>query len=174
MCADKRSPSRDRVLGGSGGESAGAPTTASELCRMLREPLHRAAGGARRAMRWSARDDDDAMCDLDERAAEAFLRDAPSGASDRVFAPAAAALDLHVARMLAELHGGEILVRHVPSSTPSESGGTAIVIRVPALTRPMDNLMLEHARGACEVTAAAGPWNNPFATRIPDLSLIHI
>ena len=168
VCADKRSPSRDRVLGGSGGESAGAPTTASELCRMLREPLHRAAGGARRAMRWSARDDDDAMCDLDERAAEAFLRDAPSGASDRVFAPAAAALDLHVARMLAELHGGEILVRHVPSSTPSESGGTAIVIRVPALTRPMDNLMLEHARGACEVTAAAGPWNNPFATRIPD------
>ena len=70
--------------------------------------------------------------------------------------------------MLAELHGGEILIRHVPSSTPSESGGTAIIIRVPALTRPMDNLMLERAQGAGEVTAAAGPWNNPFATRIPD------
>ena len=151
-----------------GGESA-RPTTANELLRMLREPLHRAAGGARHAARWSQVDSDAASAD--ERAAEAaFFGDAAATDDrvDRVFAPAAAALDLHVARMLAELHGGEILVRHVPSSTPSESGGTAIVIRVPALTRPMDNLMLEHARGACEVTAAAGPWNNPFATRIPD------
>jgi CheY-like chemotaxis protein len=32
----------------------------------------------------------------------------------------------------------------------------------------MDNLMLERAQGAGEVTAAAGPWNNPFASRIPD------
>ena len=148
------------------GETA-HPTTASELQRMLREPLHRAAGGARRDVRWSA-SDGDANGDADERrSSEAeFLGDA--AANDRVFAPAAAALDLHVARMLAELHGGEILVRHVPSSTPSESDGTAIIIRVPALTRPMDNLMLERAQGACEVTAAAGPWDNPFATRIPD------
>jgi CheY-like chemotaxis protein/signal transduction histidine kinase len=147
-----------------GGENARC-TTANELLRMLREPLHRAAGGARRAARWSMCDSD--AIRSDERAAEeAFLGDADS--KDRVFAPAAAALDLHVARMLAELHGGEILVRQVPSSTPSESGGTAIIIRVPALTRPMDNLMLERAQGAGEVTAAAGPWNNPFATRIPD------
>lgn len=151
-----------------GGESA-RPTTANELLRMLREPLHRAAGGARHAARWSEVDSD--AEGADERAAEAaFFGDAAATDDrvDRVFAPAAAALDLHVARMLAELHGGEILIRHVPSSTPSESGGTAIVIRVPALTRPMDNMMLERAQGAGEVTAAAGPWNNPFASRIPD------
>ena len=151
-----------------GGESA-RPTTANELLRMLREPLHRAAGGTRHAARWSQVDSDAAGAD--ERAAEAaFFGDAAATDDrvDRVFAPAAAALDLHVARMLAELHGGEILVRHVPSSTPSESGGTAIVIRVPALTRPMDNLTLERAQGAGEVPAAAGPWNNPFASRIPD------
>ena len=157
-----------------GGESA-RPTTANELLRMLREPLHRAAGGTRHAARWSQADSDAAGAD--ERAAEAaFFGDAAATDDrvDRVFAPAAAALDLHVARMLAELHGGEILVRHVPSSTPSESGGTASVIRVPALTRPMDNLTLERAQGAGEVPAAAGPWNNPFASRIPDSPAVMI
>ena len=155
----------DEQESGRAGGGENENTTANELLRMLRQPLHRAAGGARRAARWSMCDSDAIRSD-EREAEEAFLGDAAS--KDRVFAPAAAALDLHVARMLAELHGGEILIRHVPSSTPSESGGTAIIIRVPALTRPMDNLMLERAQGAGEVTAAAGPWNNPFATRIPD------
>ena len=144
------------------------PTTANELLRMLREPLHRAAGGTRHAARWSQADSDAAGAD--ERAAEAaFFGDAAATDDrvDRVFAPAAA-LDLHVARMLAELHGGEILVRHVPSSTPSESGGTAIVIRVPALTRPMDNLTLERAQGAGEASRrprARGTTRSPRASR---------
>ena len=144
-------------------------TTADELLKMLREPLHRAAGAAR-APRWS-------MCDVsvdtDERvAAEALIGDADSHARDRVFAPAAAALDLHVARMLCELHGGEIVVRDVPGGGhgAGDAGGegTAICIRVPALTCAMDRLMTERARSTGEARAAAGPWNNPFATRIPD------
>ena len=86
-----------------GGESA-RPTTANELLRMLREPLHRAAGGTRHAARWSQVDSDAAGAD--ERAAEAaFFGDAAATDDrvDRVFAPAAAALDLHVARMRVNL-----------------------------------------------------------------------
>ena len=142
-------------------------TTANELLKMLREPLHRSAGQAR-APRWSVCDSDFSKPNLmDARAAEeALISDAVR--RDRVFAPAAAALDLHVARMLSELHGGDILVRDVPSQDRRDWGGTAIIIRVPALTCPMDDLMIERAQDAGEATAAAGPWNNPFAMRIPE------
>ena len=123
-------------------------TTADELLRMLREPLHRVAGGATRG--------------------DAFMGGTDAGANARVFAPAAAALDLHVARMMAELHGGKILVRDLQSSLPGDprtrdgTRGTVLIIRIPALTRPMDERLVDGARGAGTAPAAAGPWENPF------------
>ena len=123
-------------------------TTADELLRMLREPLHRVAGGATRG--------------------DAFMGETNTGANARVFAPAAAALDLHVARMMAELHGGKILVRDLQSSLPGDprthdgTRGTVLIIRIPALTRPMDERLVDGARGAGTAPAAAGPWENPF------------
>jgi hypothetical protein len=45
----------------------------------------------------------------------------------KVYAPAAAALDLHVSRLLAELHGGEILVKALPPM----GNTTAVIIRIP-------------------------------------------
>ena len=156
---------------------ARGPRIANELLRMLREPLHRAAGEERGTRRVGVRTDSDAA-GADERAAEAaFFGDAAATDDrvDRVFAPAAAALDLHVARMLAELHGGEILVRHVPSFyNPERERRHGHRHPRPALTRPMDNLTLERAQGAGEVPAAAGPWNNPFASRIPDSPAVMI
>ena len=80
-------------------------TTADELLRMLREPLHRVAGGATRG--------------------DAFMGETNAGANARVFAPAAAALDLHVARMMAELHGGKILVRTFSLPSPGFPGERA-------------------------------------------------
>lgn len=123
-------------------------TTADELLRMLREPLHRVAGGAARG--------------------DAFMGETNAGANARVFAPAAAALDLHVARMMAELHGGKILVRDLQSSLPGNprtrdgTRGTVLILRIPALTRPMDERLVDGARGAGTAPAAAGPWENPF------------
>ena len=123
-------------------------TTADELLRMLREPLHRVAGGATRG--------------------DAFMGETNAGANARVFAPAAAALDLHVARMMAELHGGKILVRDLQSSLPGDfrtrdgTRSTVLIVRIPALTRPMDERLVDGARGAGTAPAAAGPWENPF------------
>ena len=123
-------------------------TTADELLRMLREPLHRVAGGATRG--------------------DAFMGETNTGANARVFAPAAAALDLHVARMMAELHGGKILVRDLQSSLPGDfrtrdgTRGTVLIVRIPALTQPMDERLVDGARGAGTAPAAAGPWENPF------------
>ena len=131
-----------------GGRPGDGTTTADELLRMLREPLHRVAGGATRG--------------------DAFMGETNTGANARVFAPAAAALDLHVARMMAELHGGKILVRDLQSSLPGDfrtrdgTRGTVLIVRIPALTQPMDERLVDGARGAGTAPAAAGPWENPF------------
>ena len=37
-----------------------------------------------------------------------------------------------------------------------------LIVRIPALTRPMDERLVDGARGAGTAPAAAGPWENPF------------
>ena len=157
-----------------GGHNVLPPTPAHELLRMLSEPLHRTAPAGGRSGATAAatattlnnrrNEEDEAVAEADFLSAAAAGRRSVDGLPiPKVFAPAAAALDLHVSRMLAELHGGEILVEELPP----EGSSTAVIIRIPVLTRPMDEVLLRNATDAAGVAAAAGPWNNPWVEMGP-------